>query len=247
MSVPVVFISYSHKDKEWMERLVVKFAVPKRLGLCNVWTDQQIPAGEDWDAKIDEILRNARVAVILVSDNFLASDFILDKEVPRLLERREKGSLHIIPVIADSCLWKTLSWLQKMEVRPKEGNLEEKEIAEWRTELTNVAQEILSRFGSAPNSHVSPKTPDLANRGTEEEKKVQLKEAVRQKFEEAEQPASELRALETESGGTIQPSSGRASSYRGRPIESSAGELPKRTQDDPDFRSAQLSEGKGDA
>jgi TIR domain-containing protein len=239
MSVPVVFISYSHKDKEWMERLVVKFAVPKRLGWCNVWTDQQIPLGEDWDAKIDEVLRNARVAVILVSDNFLASDFILEKEVPRLLERRAKGDLHIIPVIADSCLWKTLSWLQKMEVRPKEGNLEEKEIAEWRTELTNVAQEILSRFGSAPNSHVSPETPDLANRGAEEEKR-QLKEALRQKVEGAEP-----RAMETKSGGTTQPSSGLASGYQERQI--SAGELPKRTQDDPAFRSAQLSEGKGDA
>jgi TIR domain len=246
MSIPVVFISYSHKDKEWMERLVVKFAVPKRLGWCNVWTDQQIPVGEDWDAKIDEVLRDARVAVILVSDNFLASDFILEKEVPRLLERRANGNLHIIPVIADSCLWKTLSWLEKMEVRPKEGNLEEKEIAGWRTELTNIAQEILSRFGSAPNSHVNPKTPDLGNRGAEEQKR-QLKEALREKVEEAKQPKSELRAVETESGGTTQPSSGLASSYQGHPIESSEGESPKRTQDDPVFRSAQLSEEKGDA
>jgi hypothetical protein len=245
MSVPVVFISYSHKDKDWMERLVVKFAVPKRLGLCNVWTDQQIPVGEDWDAQIDEVLRNARVAVILVSDNFLDSDFILEKEVPRLLERRANGNLHIIPVIADSCLWKTLSWLEKMEVRPKEGNLEEKEIAEWRTELTNIAQEILSRLGSAPDSHVSPKTPDLASRGAEDEN--QLKEALRQKVEEAEQLTSQLRALETKFGGITQPSSRLASRYQGRPIESSAGGLPKRTQDDREFRSAQVSEEKGDA
>jgi hypothetical protein len=237
----IIFICYSHEDHEWRKLIVEHLAlleITEEEGL-KAWSDTDIVAGEQWPQKIEDALKQACVAILLVSRSFFSSEFIKNKEIPALLQRYSegKGDLKIIPIIASDCAWKLKPWLKNMEVRPKDGHgLFQREEAERDTEVTNIVMEIAKMLGT--DSEVQPKTPDQASRGVEEEN---------HKLKQAEPLTGQLRPMETESGGTTQPSSGPASSYQGRPIESSAGELPKRTQDDPEFRSAQLSEGKGDA
>ncbi len=89
MTAPTVFISYSHKDEEWKDRLATQLGVLQREGLLDLWDDSRIEAGTDWKPQIDQALYAASVAVLIVSANFLTSQFILDEEVPRLLERRQ--------------------------------------------------------------------------------------------------------------------------------------------------------------
>jgi hypothetical protein len=121
MAKPTVFISYSHKDEEWKDRLVTHLEVLRHQGLLDPWDDRRIGAGEDWEQEIQEAMASASVAVLLVSASFLSSKFILGEEVPRLLERRDKEGLRIFPVIVKPCAWQTVGWLSRIQARPKDG------------------------------------------------------------------------------------------------------------------------------
>jgi hypothetical protein len=121
MTKPTVFISYSHKDEDWKDRLVTHLGVLQQEGLLDLWDDRRIGAGEDWYQKIEEAIAKARATVLLVSADFLTSNFIMSKEVPRLLERKDKEGLRIFPVIIRPCAWKHVKWLARMNLRPRDG------------------------------------------------------------------------------------------------------------------------------
>ena len=121
MTQMVIFISYSHKDEKEKERLLSHLEVLQHQKLIHLWSDSQIEAGADWQQKIGEAITQADVAILLISANFLTSDFILGEEVPRLLRRREREGLIVFPVIAKACAWEAVDWLNKMKVRPKNG------------------------------------------------------------------------------------------------------------------------------
>jgi hypothetical protein len=94
-----VFFSYSHKDWRLREKLVNALAVLQRQGVIRGWHDHKITAGSDFKAKIDEHLNSAGVILLLVSPEFIASDYCYDIEMKRALERHEKGEARVIPVI----------------------------------------------------------------------------------------------------------------------------------------------------
>jgi tetratricopeptide (TPR) repeat protein len=121
MSQPLVFISYSHKDEEEKERLLSHLGVLGKADLIDVWSDDRTGAGADWESEIREAMAQAKVAILLVSANFLTSDFILAQEVPTLLRRRQAEGLTVFPVITKACAWKTVDWLARMNVKPKNG------------------------------------------------------------------------------------------------------------------------------
>lgn len=92
MTDPIrLFISYSHKDEAWLLRLKDVLKPLTRSGGLDPWDDKRIAAGEDWRAKIDQALEAAHAAILIVSTSFLASDFINDVEMTRLLKRRVQG------------------------------------------------------------------------------------------------------------------------------------------------------------
>ena len=90
MTCPV-FISYSHRDKAQKDKLLRHFGVLEDSASIQVWTDDAIGAGREWQTEIDQALSQAAAAVLLISADFLSSPFILHKEVPsvdRPLENR---------------------------------------------------------------------------------------------------------------------------------------------------------------
>jgi len=121
MIQPTVFISYSHKDEEEKDALLSQLGVLQKADLIQLWNDDRIGAGEDWEQQIREAMSHARVAVLLVTANFLNSDFILMNEVPALLQRRTQEGLTVFPIIAKACAWQEVTWLAKMNVLPKNG------------------------------------------------------------------------------------------------------------------------------
>jgi hypothetical protein len=101
--VPKVFISYSHIDSECLMRLLVHLKPLERQKAIVTWSDQRIRAGDRWREDIELNLKDAAVAVLLVSADFLASDFIVDNELPPLLTRAESKGLRILQIILKPC------------------------------------------------------------------------------------------------------------------------------------------------
>ena len=94
-----VFISYSHADEEWLERLKRHLKPLVREGRLDCWDDTHIRPGDDWQQEIRTALDTAQVAVLLISADFFASDFIDENELPPLLAAAEAKGVRILPVI----------------------------------------------------------------------------------------------------------------------------------------------------
>src|SRR5690242_9201324 len=135
-TAPTVFISYSHKDEVWKDRLVKQLAVLQKQGLLKAWNDRRIGAGQEWLEEIQKGMADARVAVFLVSADSLTSDFILHTEIPHLLERREREGMTLFPVICTDCLWEEIPWLAKLQARPLNGRPLESFKGKLNSELT---------------------------------------------------------------------------------------------------------------
>lgn len=93
-----IFISYSHKDSKAREQLERFLKTLERHAAIDWWADTRIEGGDDWKADIDRALEEATAAVLLISQDFLASSFIATDEVPRILARHAAGELVVLPV-----------------------------------------------------------------------------------------------------------------------------------------------------
>jgi TIR domain-containing protein len=110
-----VVISYSHKDHRWLSRLLVHLRPLERDGLIDPWADTRIKPGEDWGKEIEASLANARVAVLLVSADFLASEFIASRELPALLQKAKRSQCKVLSVIVGPCLFSRIRDLQQFQ------------------------------------------------------------------------------------------------------------------------------------
>lgn len=157
MTKPAIFISYSHKDEKWKDRLMVQLGVLQMQGSFEVWTDREIEAGGNWYQEIEDAMQKASVGILLVSANFLTSDFILKQEVGRLLERRDREGLRIFPIIVGDCAWQSVGWLARMQARPRDGRaLKGMKPAQVDKELRDIVLEIaqiIERTSKATNGN----------------------------------------------------------------------------------------------
>src|SRR3954453_5624521 len=94
-----VFVSYSHADKDWLDRLKRHLKPLVREGRLDCWDDTHIRPGVDWKQEIQNALDTAQVAVLLISADFFASDFIDENELPPLLAAAQAKGVRILPVI----------------------------------------------------------------------------------------------------------------------------------------------------
>jgi hypothetical protein len=94
----LVFISYSHEDKSWCDRIKTQLKAFMNASppLTQIWDDGRIEPGTEWETAIDDAMKQASVGVMLVTPNFLASDFIVQKEVPYLVDAARRNAVRLV-------------------------------------------------------------------------------------------------------------------------------------------------------
>lgn len=100
-----VFISYSYRDKVLFDELVKHLSILQRQGYIDIWSDRQITAGSDWRDEIDARMEEADLILLLVSPDYLASDYDSGIEMQQALERHETGKARVIPIILRPASW----------------------------------------------------------------------------------------------------------------------------------------------
>ncbi len=100
-----LFLSYSHQDEEFRKQLETHLALLKRQGVIDIWHDRRIEAGQNIHTSIDQNIDDSEIILLLVSADFLASDYCYDTEMKRAIQRHEDGVARVIPVILRPCDW----------------------------------------------------------------------------------------------------------------------------------------------
>ena len=95
-----LFYSYSHKDELYREKLETHLSILRRNGYINEWHDRRISAGNEWEEEINFNLEDSDIILLLISSNFLASDYCYDTETIRALEKHESKEAIVIPIIS---------------------------------------------------------------------------------------------------------------------------------------------------
>lgn len=120
------FISYSHKNENYLERLHTHLANLKRDGLIHTWTDEAIMAGEKFEESISGSLKDSTIFIALLSPDYIGSKYCYEKEFELALKMQEEGKIIIIPIILEPCDWLSTPFNQ-FKALPKDG----KPISDW--------------------------------------------------------------------------------------------------------------------
>ncbi len=136
-----VFVSYSHRDVKWLDRL--KTLLKPALGSETIWDDTMIKPGAQWSVEIERAIASARVAVLLVTPAFLSSEFIVSNELPLIIERHNQG-LTIFWVAVEPALYQhTALWAYQAANDPSRP-LSTLSRAKQDRELLAIAEKIIA-------------------------------------------------------------------------------------------------------
>ncbi|MCF8244716.1 MAG: SUMF1/EgtB/PvdO family nonheme iron enzyme [Saprospiraceae bacterium] len=118
--LPKIFIAYAREDAHLLEKLRKPLNVLRRNGHCDIFFDGEIVPGERWDKRLKDELHQADIYILLVTDDFLDSDYINDVELPKALDKEKEGKAKVVPIILRPCMWQ-YTLLKEFQVVLYEG------------------------------------------------------------------------------------------------------------------------------
>jgi hypothetical protein len=152
-----IFFAYSREDSDLRERLDKHLSGLKRRNYINTWFDGQIEAGTEWEKEIDFALSKADIILLLISADFIASDYCFDVEMKKAISRHEKGDAVIIPIILHPCDWSDLPF-SKIQGLPQNGKAITSE--NWKSpefalsEIAKSIKETVESLRQTKNKHL---------------------------------------------------------------------------------------------
>jgi len=155
-----VFFSYAHKDEKFKDELEVHLKILQRQGLIRSWNDRMIVAGKEWASEIDDNLKNADIILLLISADFIASDYCYEKELSTAIHRHETGEARVIPIFIRPCDWKETPF-SKLQGLPKDA----KPITSWKdqdeawTDIANNLRKVVQSFSVSKAVEKTDKKP----------------------------------------------------------------------------------------
>jgi hypothetical protein len=135
-----IFISYAHEDEAMKNDLDKHLISLKRSDKIDVWQDRMLMAGTEWDSTIKKELEEADIILLLISVDFISSQYIWDKELKTALQKHENGTARIIPVILRECDWQDMPFA-KLQALPT-GAEPVSRFPDKDQAYTNIAKEI---------------------------------------------------------------------------------------------------------
>ena len=159
-----VFFSYSHKDEALRNQLETHLAMLKRQGVISTWHDRRLLAGDNVDQGIANELNQADIILLLVSPDFLASDYCYGVEVVRALERHASNEARVIPVILRPCEWHAAPF-GKLLAAPTDG----RPVTKWPDPddaFLNITKAIRTAVGVNGNGSMGTTPGHLPSRAT---------------------------------------------------------------------------------
>lgn len=145
-----VFFSYSHKDEALRNDLETHLSQLKRSGKIESWHDRRITAGSELSKSIDGNLEQADIILLLISADFLASDYCYDIEMKRALQKHEEKTARVIPVILKPCDWHS-SPFGKLLATPTDG----KPVTTWAN-IDEAFLDVVNQIKNALPKRLSP-------------------------------------------------------------------------------------------
>jgi len=115
-----IFCCYAREDQRLLKQLKKRLLPFQRQGLITLWADTDINAGTEWEHEIERHLNTAHMILLLVSPDFMASDYCYSKEMKRALERQDLGEAHVIPILLRPTHWKDTP-LAKLQMLPTDN------------------------------------------------------------------------------------------------------------------------------
>jgi hypothetical protein len=165
-----VFYSYAHPDEPLRDELARHLKALERSGLIHQWYDRCILPGTEWAREIDINLHTADIVLLLVSPDFLASDYCQEIELPIAMERHKRRSARVVPVILRPALWQ-YSELSRLAALPKDG----RPVALWESRdaaFVSVCEGIVSLVLAWKSETAKPVPASPAVRAAANRKRV---------------------------------------------------------------------------
>ena len=148
-----VFCSYAEQDASFLEQLEDHLSVLRRSGTIVTWHRRKVIAGSDWEHELDHHLQTAPLILLLISPDFLASDYQYGMELQRAMQRHQANEARVIPIVVRPCDWKGAPF-EKLQIVPRN----EIPLTLWRNRdagFTEVAKEIRIALEAIPTLTVS--------------------------------------------------------------------------------------------
>jgi hypothetical protein len=164
-----VFFSYSHKDKKWLERFQATLRPLVRANQISAWDDTKIKAGDIWRDEIKRALASAKVAVLLVTTDFLNSDFIAEHELPPLLEAAQNEGLRIFLVVVGDSLFDETELGRYQAVNDPSRPLANISAASRNKEIVRICREIKEAMTSTPAVKQEKEEGNLSGRSSKKD------------------------------------------------------------------------------
>lgn len=115
---PRIFLSYAHADEDLKKELDKHLMPLKRSGKIETWNDRELLAGQEWNEEILSELNKAEIILLLISGDFIASQYIWEKELATAMKRHNEGTAKVVPVIIKNCLWQDMPFA-KLQALPR--------------------------------------------------------------------------------------------------------------------------------
>jgi hypothetical protein len=154
-----VFISYSHKDSKWLSEVRKRLSILEYNHEIISWDDTRIKVGSNWKNDITQSIKNCKVAILLISNDFLDSAFIVKQELPAILKAASKEGLIIFNIIIDFCNFNLTALSAFQCLNDPQLPLEELKSPDRKRVLVNLTNKLLSAINESETKAAPQKDP----------------------------------------------------------------------------------------